>query len=365
MRKKNGTGKRLRLTPLIVGSYGALLGLGLVATGLFEITDGIGMIRVVLGLGMAGFGLLGIWDGVRDLVRPEKKAETLPPSQFILTDISGIRSSLVTPDLLRKQMDILAESEEYKSFYLQILPPLLVEGYGRLQQIFCVYHYGLILVALFALPESGQRIYQKSTEPDVAEAWLKQLLAGCPDFSGWEPVKAAARSSEDDLQKEETESALDEVAMEQDAQGFFLEQLLTEGNGQITDRHKRLVIFKESWHDEHQFFSYRDVELAVEGVHAGTYEKIVLEWGSQILELFPGVQDDLMILWRINQSGTESTGKENIRFLAREGTVTQVNFWLVHYLDQGYFAELSGWTDVTALIEKEQRRSAKKHGKLF
>ena len=56
MRKKNRTGKRLRFVPLILGGYGAFLGLGLVAIGLAEIKEGIGIIRLLIGLGMAGFG---------------------------------------------------------------------------------------------------------------------------------------------------------------------------------------------------------------------------------------------------------------------------------------------------------------------
>ena len=72
--------------------------------------EGIGMVRFLMGLGMAGFGMLGIWDGVRDLIRPEKKVEMPPGSQFILTDTSGNRSSLITPEVLREQMNIMAES---------------------------------------------------------------------------------------------------------------------------------------------------------------------------------------------------------------------------------------------------------------
>lgn len=63
MRKKNRIGKRLRLVSLILGGYGAFLGLDLVAIGLAEMKEGIGIIRLLSGLGMAGFGLLGIWDG--------------------------------------------------------------------------------------------------------------------------------------------------------------------------------------------------------------------------------------------------------------------------------------------------------------
>ncbi|MCI8400664.1 MAG: hypothetical protein HFI38_00940 [Lachnospiraceae bacterium] len=339
MRKNHGTGKRLRLIPLILGGYGAFLGFGLMVVGLAEIKEGIGITRLLIGFGMAGFGLLGIWDGVRDLVRPDKKPEQAPARQFILTDTSGNRSSLVTPELLRGQMDILTESEEYKSFYLQILPPLPVKEYGVLKQIICVYQAHLILAAFFEMPKDGYRIYQKSTEPDMAEEWLKQLLAGSPDFSQWENVKTNPR---------------------QEGEEPFWPQLLTGQKGQTAHWHQLLVIFGESWHDEHKFFSVRDVELAIEGIHEGKYRKVVLEWGTQAFDLFPGVQNELLAVWC-----TDNTGRGDPRFLAREGTMTQVKFWLVKYLHQGFLEEMSGWADITAQIEKEKRRREKKHGKVF
>ena len=95
MRKKNRTGKRLRLTPLILGGYAAFLGFGLAAIGLSEMKDGIGIVRLLIGLGMAGFGLLGIWDGVRDLMGPDKKHKQAPAIQIILTDHSGNNKSII------------------------------------------------------------------------------------------------------------------------------------------------------------------------------------------------------------------------------------------------------------------------------
>ena len=164
MRKNNRTGKRLRLTPLILGGYGAFLGFGLAVIGLAEMKDGIGIVRFLMGLGLSGFGLLGIWDGVRDLVRPDKKLEQVPKIQLILTDTSGNKSSLVTPEVLQKQMDILAESEDLRHFDIQLLPPLSVSEHGLLKQILCIYHGSLILVAFFDMPEGGYRVYRKSTE---------------------------------------------------------------------------------------------------------------------------------------------------------------------------------------------------------
>ena len=124
MRKNNRTGKRLRLAPLILGGYGAFLGFGLMAIGFAEMTEGIGIIRLLLGFGMEGFGLLGIWDGVCDLVKPDKRQKQAPASQFILTDISGNRSSNVTVEVLQKQLESLMESDKGGVFKLQVLPDI-------------------------------------------------------------------------------------------------------------------------------------------------------------------------------------------------------------------------------------------------
>lgn len=393
-------GKRLRLIPLILGGYGAFLGFGLAVIGLAEMKEGIGIIRFLTGLGMAGFGLWGIWDGVRDLVRPDKKPEQVPVSQFILTDTAGNRSSLVTPELLRKQMDILTESQNYRSFTLQILPPLPVEGFdGRLTHIICFYRSQIILAAYLENSKEGYGVYQKSTEPDKAVEWLKQLLAGSPDFSQWDSIEVnevedeetdeetepengletegtdreiqAENGSEDEgadteseadtgLEKEgtseETEPEHEAHVLQGDVE-FFWRQLLHDQKGRMANWHQLLVIFGESWHDEHKFFSARDVELAVEGIQQGKYQKVVLEWGIQAFDMFPGLQNDLMVIWCSDNRGGGDT-----RFFAREGTVTQVKFWLNGYLERGFSGEMSGWTDITDQIEKLENRTRKRKG---
>ena len=401
-------GKRLRLIPLILGGYGAFLGFGLAVIGLAEMKEGIGIIRFLTGLGMAGFGLWGIWDGVRDLVRPDKKPEQAPVSQFILTDTAGNRSSLVTPELLGKQMDILTESQNYRSFTLQILPPLPVEGFdGRLTHIICFYRSQIILAAYLENSKEGYGVYQKSTEPDKAVEWLKQLLAGNPDFSQWDSIEVNEVEDEETDEEMESENGLEtegvdreiesenglktegtdremepengseaegtdteseaDIGLEKEGtseetesepeshvlQGdveFFWRQLLHDQKGRIANWHQLLVIFGESWHDEHKFFSARDVELAVEGIQQGKYQKVVLEWGIQAFDMFPGLQNDLMVIWCSDNRGGGDT-----RFLAREGTVTQVKFWLNGYLERGFSGEMSGWTDITDQIEKLEK----------
>ena len=400
MRKKNRTGKRLRLTPLILGGYGAFLGFGLIVIGLAEMKEGIGIVRLLIGLGMAGFGLLGIWDGVRDLVRPDKRPEQAPVSQFILTDTSGKRTSNVTVVILQKQLESLMESEKGGVFKLQILPPFPVQEIGNISQIFCIFHEVFRLTLFLEESKGGYESYHKSAEFDEAKEWFEKLLTGSADLSGWKKIENGYDEEEESSGEEdagweensicpgETDDSLEDtneaaepaadsdkpdslIDTEEATAGksetdtrqteehikSFWQQLQREQKGQMRNWRQLLVIFGESWHDEHTFFSARDVELAIDGIHEGTYTKVFLEWGTQAFDIFPGVQNDLMVIWCTN-----NTGKGNTRFLAKEGTVAQVKFWLVNDLSSGVFEERNGWTDITGQIEKANRKGKQKHG---
>ena len=400
MRKKNRTGKRLRLTPLILGGYAAFLGFGLIVIGLTEMKEGIGIVRLLIGLGMAGFGLLGIWDGVRDLVGLDKKPEQPPASQFILTDTSGNRTSNVTVEILQKQLESLMESDKGGVFKLQILPPFPVQEIGNISQIFCIFHEVFRLTLFLEESKGGYESYHKSAEFDEAKNWLEKLLIGSADLSGWKKIENGYEDEDESSEEEDTEweesstyrgetedspentdetaepvtgfdkpdalidteeatagkSETDTRQTEENIKSFW-QQLQREQKGQMRNWRQLLVIFGESRHNEHTFFSARDVELAIDGIHEGKYTKVVLEWGTQALDFFPGVQNDLMVIWCTN-----NTGKGNTRFLAKEGTVTQVKFWLVNYLKFGVFEEMSGWADITDQIEKANRKGKKKHG---
>mgnify|MGYP006875940189 FL=1 len=400
MRKNNRTGKRLRLTPLILGGYGAFLGFGLIVIGLAEMKEGIGIVRLLIGLGMAGFGLLGIWDGVRDLVRPDKRPEQAPVSQFILTDTSGNRTSNVTVEILQKQLESLMESEKGGVFKLQILPPFPVQEIGNISQIFCIFHEVFRLTLFLEESKGGYESYHKSAEFDEAKEWFEKLLTGSADLSEWKKIENGydeeeessgeedAGWEEDSICPGETDDSLEDTnEAAEPAVGFdkpeslinteeaaagkseadtrqteehiksFWQQLQREQKGQMRNWRQILLIFGESWHDEHTFFSVRDVELAIDGIHEGTYTKVFLEWGTQAFDIFPGVQNDLMVIWCTN-----NTGKGNTRFLAKEGTVAQVKFWLVNDLNSGVFEERNGWTDITGQIEKANRKGKQKHG---
>ena len=376
MKKNNNTGKRLRLIPLILGVYAAFLGFGLIVIGLAEMKEGIGIVRLLIGIGMAGFGLLGIWDGVRDLVGPDKKPEQASASQFILTDISGNRSSNVTVETIQKQMESLMGSDNGGIFKLQILPPFAVQETGNISQIFCMYHQLFGLTVFLDEPKGGYESYHKSAEFDEAKDWFEKLLTGSADLTGWKKIENGydeeeESSEEEDIEWEESSTSDSLINTEEAGLGkseadtrqteeyikSFWQQLQREQKGQMRNWRQLLVIFGESWHDEHTFFSARDVELAIDGIHEGTYTKVFLEWGTWAIDLFPGVQNDLMVIWCTN-----NTGKGDTRFLAKEGTVTQVKFWLVNYLNSGVFEEMSGWADITDQIEKASRKGKKKHG---
>lgn len=376
MKKNNNTGKRLRLIPLILGVYAAFLGFGLIVIGLAEMKEGIGIVRLLIGIGMAGFGLLGIWDGVRDLEGPDKKPEQVSVSQFILTDISGNRSSNVTVETLQKQMESLMGSENGGIFKLQILPPFAVQETGNISQIFCMYHQLFGLTVFLDEPKGGYESYHKSAEFDEAKDWFEKLLTGRADLTGWKKIENGYDeeeeiSEEEDIEWEESSTSDSLINTEEAGVGkseadtrqteeyikSFWQQLQREQKGQMRNWRQLLVIFGESWHDEHTFFSARDVELAIDGIHEGTYTKVFLEWGTWAIDLFPGVQNDLMVIWCTN-----NTGKGDTRFLAKEGTATQVKFWLVNYLNSGVFEEMSGWADITDQIEKAGRKGKKEHG---
>ena len=407
MRKKNKTGKRLRFVPLILGLYGAYLGFGLVLIGLSEMNEGIGVVRLLIGIGLAGFGLLGIWDGVRDLVRPDKKPEQAPKSQFILTDTSGNRSSNVTVETLHKQLESLMESEKGGLITLQLLPPLAAEEIGNISQIFCMYQETFLLTAFLDESKGGYESYHKSGDLDETKNWFEKLLSGNADLSGWKKMENTppweedvdeeegseeedARWREEDTEWEEEstgwegedarsrkadicldekdshfeeeaprfEEAEETVEVTEETVEAFWHQLQRDQKNQMRNWHQYLIIFGESWHDEHRFFSARDVELAIEGIHEGKYTKALLEWGTNAFDLFPGLQNDLMVIFCTN-----NTGKGQTRFLAKEGTVTQVKFWMVNYLDHGFLEEMNGWADITAQIEKLTARMEKEKRK--
>lgn len=306
MKERRGRkGKRFRFTPFILGVYGAYLGLGLTAIGFSELTEGIGVVRLLLGLGLTGVGLLGIWDGVRDWIAPDQKPEKPAARQFILTDIHGKRSSNVTMELLRTQLEALAEQGEGASFHLQILPPVSIQERGVLRQISCVYQDKIAMIAFFEQDDEGFQVWRK--EPAVAEEVLKQILEDRLDFSGWEKSTVT-----------------------------------THHENPTKHPRKCLRILGESWENRLQIFSARDVELAVKGVSEGKYRRIELELGSVAFYVFLSDEEESamvlqMLLW----------SREKLSAFEKTGTPVQVNFWLIQMLNEGLPAQLYGWRDIT------------------
>ena len=107
--KETKNRKRLHLAALILGAYAVCLGFGLVLAGLEDLRGAVGPIRLVLGLGMIGFGLFGVWDGLRDKLRPQEKLPLKAPTQYVLTDNSGNRTSNVTAERIREELEKLRD----------------------------------------------------------------------------------------------------------------------------------------------------------------------------------------------------------------------------------------------------------------
>lgn len=146
-KREQKSGKKLHLIPLILGVYAAFLGFGLILAG---ITGGAaGTIRIIIGLVMTAFGLYGIWDGLRDLVLEKSKSGADVSRQYIFTDLQGKNTSLITDELLERELTALEESAGSAGILIQALPPLWIEGMGQLQKVACIHGEDLGVIGFF------------------------------------------------------------------------------------------------------------------------------------------------------------------------------------------------------------------------
>ena len=182
--KKTRNRKRLHLAALILGAYAVCLGFGLVLAGLEDLRGAVGPIRLLLGLGMMGFGLFGVWDGLRDKLHPQEKHPLKSPTQYILTDNSGNRTSNITAERIREELEKLREGER-DSFHLQLLTPLEIPEWGELKQISCTVQTTLTLLAFFQTADSGWRIRTKAMDLEEIAGWFRSLLEESLPLSGW------------------------------------------------------------------------------------------------------------------------------------------------------------------------------------
>lgn len=332
--KKTRNGKRLHLVALLVGVYAVFLGFGLVLAELGHAGEAIGSIRLLFGLGMTGFGLFGVWDGVRDIIRPPAKRDRKSPTQYILTDVSGNRTSNVTAETIRDEMGKL-RAEERNSFHLQLLTPRDVSEWGALKQISCTAQPSLTLLAFFQTPEGGWKVCTRAMDPEAAADWFRRLLEDSfSDWDGdWETLEEVPGEARETGEPEDQELGV---------------RVLRDQAGVYTVWHRRLVIVGNAWRNEHKFFTVRDVELAAQGVLEGEYQYAALEWGSSSFSLIPGQGERLQVIWCTNVWSDEAR-----RFFRKEGTVFQVISWLVQYMNEGTMDE--PWDETTAPAERRNQ----------
>ena len=332
MKKAQGKNrKRLHLAALVLGAYAVFLGFGLILAGIEDLQGVVGPIRLLLGLGMMGFGLFGVWDGIRDKIRPQEKLPLKSPTQYILMDNSGSRTSNVTAERIHEELEKLRVGER-DSFHLQLLTPLEVPERGELRQVTCVLQPGLTLLAFFQMADGAWTICGRDIEPEGAAVWFRNLLEGAPEFSGWETMEEGSKSDQTD--GEETERPL---------------RILQNWQEGRTAWHRRLTIAGEAWRNEYRFFTARDVELAAQGVFEGKYQYAILEWGASSFDLLPDQENQLQVIWCTN-----IWEEQTRRYFRKTGTVNQVKFWLMQYLNEGKMNEY--WDDITALAGGKGRK---------
>ena len=315
MKKAQGKNrKRLHLAALVLGAYAVFLGFGLILAGIEDLQGVVGPIRLLLGLGMMGFGLFGVWDGIRDKIRPQEKLPLKSPTQYILMDNSGSRTSNVTAERIHEELEKLRVGER-DSFHLQLLTPLEVPERGELRQVTCVLQPGLTLLAFFHMADGGWTICGRDIEPEGAAVWFRNLLEGAPEFSGWETMEEGSKSDQTD--GEETERPL---------------RILQNWQEGRTAWHRRLTIAGEAWRNEYRFLTARDVE-----------------WGASSFDLLSDQEDQLQVIWCTNIRDEQTR-----RYFRKTGTVNQVKFWLMQYLNEGKMNEY--WDDITALAGGKGRK---------
>lgn len=330
--KKTRNRKRLHLVALLVGIYAIFLGFGLVLAELEHMGEAIGSIRLLFGLGMTGFGLFGVWDGVRDIIRPPAEHELKSPTRYILTDVSGNRTSNVTAEMIRDEVGKL-RAEEGNSFHLQLLTHLDIPEWGALKQISCTAQPSLTLLAFFQTPEGGWKLRARTMDPEAAADWFRKLLED--SFSGWDDGWETL---------EEVPEKTREIGDPEDQE--FGDRVLRDQAGVYTVWHRRLIIVGNAWHNELKFFTVRDVELAAQGVLEGKYQYVTLEWGPSSFSLIPGQGERLQVIWCTNVWSDKVR-----RFFRKEGTAFQVSSWLVQYMNEGTMSE--AWDETTAPAERE------------
>ena len=91
------------------------------------------------------------------------------------------------------------------------------------------------------------------------------------------------------------------------------------------------------------------MELAAQGVFEGKYQYAILEWGASSFDLLSDQEDQLQVIWCTNIRDEQTR-----RYFRKTGTVNQVKFWLMQYLNEGKMNEY--WDDITALAGEKGRK---------
>ena len=290
----------LHIGVLILGAYMLFLGGGtllreLAAIVLLGKRAGITFARALFGAALTGLGGYAVWDSVRDL-RRGKEPEEAPPLQFVFTDTAGVSSSIVTPERVREQIGLV--SEETRPVALQLVTPIPVAKLGELiNMTYAHMEDGWFLAAIFR-QGGGVQVRRKSAESGEAEAVMTALLeGGLPDLSAWERLEAAP------------------------------------GQRELRPK-RRLLLTRDNGTSDHEFFTERDLDLAITGLADGTYRRVFVQNGPASVTAVPGADGSIALRLQFRTSA-------GIRAYRRTGMPNPARFWLVQFYDGSLF-QLSG-----------------------
>lgn len=314
--KKRHQKKGVHLLPILIGAFLIFMGIAEVWMGTdrrWTGTNSIEKSRCLMGVAVFCLGLWGVWDGLRDLFTHKPPTEEAPGRQFVFRDVDGRQSSYVDRQVLRTQMELMRQRGSETFFSLEILPALEIEGRGWLERIDCTFLDSLRLLAHFVDDEGACIVRKKDVDFAQAETILTQLLSGLVDFSGWKLEKTKAEPSERKF-------------------------------------NQLLVINGENGSDQFEFFTARDLELAVEGLASGEYEWVDMYLGLADLHLNayePEEEgEDQIALHLVVREAYHST------HYSQASTVEQAKAWAVSIFNGGLSRDLEGLHDLGRMMGK-------------
>jgi len=237
-------------------------------------------------------------------------------SDYVYSDLRGLRSSRIDLDQIREQLSQLKEGG--RPIGLDILAPIPLQDME-----------GMSLSALYAWNYQGELyLYVQLLNP----AGNKQLLARPAEI--WELEDAF-----EDLLKKRATPSLRDLSQWRAVQAMEQPQA----------PQRKILRYSDSRGSSREFdsFSRRDVELCGQGLASGKYQALSLHAGSQYLYLQAGDKMDGRVTVNAGRPGPDK-----LRVYETKCSDRQAQTWLLDFYEERFDPDLSQWKDITKKLEK-------------